>query len=243
MTSEVAARFPVHTVLSGPAGGVAAAVNLGRLTGDPLLMAYDMGGTGTDVCRVGALEPTRTTEQHIAGLPNRTPQIEMNSIGAGGGSVAWLDTAGALRVGPLSAGVDPGPACYGCGGVQPTITDANLVLGRIPGDVPLAGEVPLHADPARRALATLLDRVPGLADETALAEGIVRIAVARMVSAIKEISIAKGHDPRDFVLVAYGGRRADARGLHRGGAGDAEGDRPAGARQLLGPRFADFRPP
>jgi len=249
MTSEVAARFPVHTVLSGPAGGVAAAVNLGRLTGHPNLITYDMGGTSTDVCLVEALEPTLTTEQHIAGLPNRTPQIEINSIGAGGGSVAWLDTAGALRVGPLSAGVDPGPACYGCGGVQPTITDANLVLGRIPGDVPLAGEVPLHADPARRALATLLDRVPGLADETALAEGIVRIAVARMVSAIKEISIAKGHDPRDFVLVAYGGAgprvllggalrpRPDAAHAHGQGRRDRRGLRRlqppgAGCRQL-----------
>jgi N-methylhydantoinase A len=205
MTSDVAARFPVHTVLSGPAGGVAAAINLGRLTGHPNFITYDMGGTSTDVSLVEALEPTLTTEQHITGLPNRTPQIEINSIGAGGGSVAWVDTGGALRVGPLSAGADPGPACYGRGGVQPTITDANLVLGRIPADFPLAGEVTLHADPARRALATLLDRVPGVADETALAEGIVRIAMARMVSAIKEISIAKGHDPRDFVLVAYGG--------------------------------------
>lgn len=205
MTADVAARFPVHTVLSGPAGGVAAAVNLGRLTGHPNLIAYDMGGTSTDVCLVEALEPTLTTEQHIAGLPNRTPQIEINSIGAGGGSVAWLDAGGALRVGPRSAGADPGPACYGRGGVEPTITDANLVLGRVPGDVPLAGEVALDVERARRALATLRDRVPGLADEAALAEGVVRIAVARMVSAIKEISIAKGHDPRDFVLLAYGG--------------------------------------
>jgi N-methylhydantoinase A len=204
-TSQVAARFPVHTVLSGPAGGVAAAVNLGRLTGFRNLITYDMGGTSTDVCLVEDLEPTLTTEQHIAGLPNRTPQIEINSIGAGGGSVAWLDAGGALRVGPRSAGADPGPACYARGGREPTITDANLILHRIPGDVPLAGEVALDEDSARQAMRTLLGRVPGLAHEAALAEGVVRIAVARMVGAIKEISIAKGHDPRDFVLVAYGG--------------------------------------
>lgn len=205
MTSEVAARFPVHTVLSGPAGGVAAAVELGRLIGQPNLITYDMGGTSTDVCLVEDLQPALTTEQHIAGLPNRTPQIEINSIGAGGGSVAWLDAGGALRVGPRSAGADPGPACYGRGGTEPTITDANLVLHRASADVPLAGEVVLDEARARQAMRTLLDRVPALAGEAPLAEGIVRIAVARMVGAIKEISIARGHDPRDFVLVAYGG--------------------------------------
>jgi N-methylhydantoinase A len=205
MTAEVAARFPVHSVLSGPAGGVAAAVHLGRLTGHDNLITYDMGGTSTDVCLVEGLEPTLTTEQHIAGLPNRTPQIEINSIGAGGGSVAWLDAGGALRVGPRSAGADPGPACYGRGGTEPTITDANLVLGRVSAETPLAGEVALVLTRAQQALATLRGRVAGLADEAALAEGIVRIAVTRMVGAIKEISIAKGHDPRDFTLVAYGG--------------------------------------
>jgi N-methylhydantoinase A len=203
--ADVAARFPVHTVLSGPAGGVAAAVNLGRLIGAPNLITYDMGGTSTDVCLIEDLEPVLTTEQHIAGLPNRTAQIEINSIGAGGGSVAWIDDGGALRVGPRSAGADPGPACYGRGGTEATITDADLVLRWLGDDVPLAGEVSLDSKRAQQALRTLLPRVPGVADEAALAEGIVRIAVARMVGAIKEISIAKGHDPRDFALVAYGG--------------------------------------
>jgi N-methylhydantoinase A len=203
--AEVAAHFPVHTVLSGPAGGVAAAVNLGRLAGLRNLVTYDMGGTSTDVCLIEDLEPVLTTEQQIAGLPNRTPQIEINSIGAGGGSVAWIDDGGALRVGPRSAGADPGPVCYGRGGSEPTITDANLVLGRVPGDVPLAGEVALDEKLARQALRALRGHAPDVADEPALAEAIVRIAVARMVSAIKEISIAKGHDPRDFALVAYGG--------------------------------------
>jgi N-methylhydantoinase A len=205
MSSDLAARFPVHTVLSGPAGGVAAAASLGRLIGCPNLITYDMGGTSTDVCLVEDLEPSLTTEQHIAGLPNRTPQIEINSIGAGGGSIAWLDAAGALRVGPRSAGAIPGPACYGRGGTDPTITDANIVLHRVAPEVPLAGVVKLNEEMARHALGSLLGRVPGLSGEEALAEGIIRIAVARMVGAIKEISIAKGHDPRDFVLVAYGG--------------------------------------
>ncbi|MGH7335267.1 MAG: hydantoinase/oxoprolinase family protein [Candidatus Rokuibacteriota bacterium] len=205
MSSDLAARFPVHTVLSGPAGGVAAAVSLGRLVGCPNLITYDMGGTSTDVCLVEDLEPALTTEQHIAGLPNRTSQIEINSIGAGGGSIAWLDAAGALRVGPRSAGAVPGPACYGRGGTEPTITDANIVLHRVAPEVPLAGVVKLDGALARHALGSLLGRVAGLSGEEALAEGIIRIAVARMVSAIKEISIAKGHDPRDFVLLAYGG--------------------------------------
>ena len=203
--AEVAARYPVHTVLSGPAGGVAAAVSLGRLTGHRNLITYDMGGTSTDVCLIEDLEPALTTEQHIGGLPNRTPQIEINSIGAGGGSIAWLDAGGALRVGPRSAGADPGPACYGRGGMEPTITDANVVLGRAGTDVPLAGEIELDAEHARRALARLGAGLPELDGVDAVAEGVVRLAVARMVSAIKEISIARGHDPRDFTLVAYGG--------------------------------------
>jgi N-methylhydantoinase A len=205
MTAPVAARFPVHTVLSGPAGGVAAALDLGRLIGVSNLITYDMGGTSTDVCLIEGLDAALTTEQHISGLPNRTPQIEINSIGAGGGSVAWIDVGGALRVGPRSAGAEPGPACYGRGGTEPTITDANLLLGRISGDQPLAGEVGLDVERARAAVASLLGRVPGVSGEALLGDGIIRIAVARMVSAIKEISIAKGHDPRDFTLLAYGG--------------------------------------
>src|SRR5262249_17985856 len=148
--SEVAARFPVHTVLSGPAGGVAAALHLGEITGLANLITCDMGGTSTDVCLIEQLEATLSTDQHIAGLPNRTPQIEINSIGAAGGSLAWLDAGETLRVGPRSAGARPGPACYGRGGFEPTITDANLLLGRVAADVPLAGEVTLDEALARR---------------------------------------------------------------------------------------------
>src|SRR5262249_58426910 len=162
-TAEVAARLPVHTVLSGPAGGVAAALHLGRITGLSNLITCDMGGTSTDVCLIEQLEATLSTEQHIAGLPNLTPQIEINSIGAGGGSLAWLDAGDTLRVGPKSAGAAPGPACYGRGGVEPTITDANLLLGRVPADAPLAGEGELGAGLARRPARGLAEGVPGLA--------------------------------------------------------------------------------
>src|SRR5262249_10867165 len=132
-------------------------------------------------------------------------QIEINSIGAGGGSLAWLDAGETLRVGPRSAGVTPGPACYGRGGIEPTITDSNLLLGRVAGDPPPARAGKLADETAGDALARLLVRIPGLGGEADLADGIIRIATARMVGAIKEISIAKGHDPRDFTLLAYGG--------------------------------------
>ncbi|MFQ5830427.1 MAG: hydantoinase/oxoprolinase family protein [Candidatus Methylomirabilia bacterium] len=204
VTAQRAALFPVHTVLSGPAGGVAAAVYLGQALGVENLITYDMGGTSTDVCLIERLEVPVTTEQYIAEYPNRTPQIEIKSVGAGGGSLAWLDAGGVLKVGPRSAGADPGPACYGRGGREPTVTDANLLLHRLNPRARLAGEIALDEELARQAMWQLNERLRGL-DEDRLAEGIIRIAVARMVSAIKEISIAKGYDPRDFVLLAYGG--------------------------------------
>jgi len=146
-----------------------------------------------------------TNEQFISDFPNRTPQIEINSVGAGGGSIAWLDAGRILKVGPRSAGAAPGPACYGRGGVEATVTDANVVLRRLSSGMRLAGgELAIEDALARGALERLGGQVGGIGYE-ALAEGVVRIAVARMVSAIKEISISKGHDPRDFALVAYGG--------------------------------------
>ena len=201
---ERAARFPVHTVLSGPAGGVAAAVHVGAQLGLTNVITYDMGGTSTDVCLIPELEPPLTGEQMIAGFPNRTPQIEINSVGAGGGSVAWLDIGDILKVGPRSAGAVPGPACYGRGGTEPTVSDANLVLHRLRPGARLGDEITLDEGRAAHALDALAARLPGL-DRLRLAEGIVKIAVVRMVSAIKEISIARGFDPRDFALLAYGG--------------------------------------
>ena len=200
-----ARRLPVQTVLSGPAGGVAASVELGQRLGIENLITYDMGGTSTDVCLVEGLRAPLTTEQMVAGYPNRTPQVEIVTIGAGGGSIAWLDGGETLAVGPRSAGADPGPAAYGRGGAEPTVTDANLVLGRLASETKLASTLTLDGSLARNSLDRLSARFGGAIETHALADGVVRIAVARMVSAIKEISIAKGYDPRDFVLLAYGG--------------------------------------
>ena len=203
-SAERARRLPVQTVLSGPAGGVAASVELGQRLGVENLITYDMGGTSTDVCLVEELRAPLTTEQMIAGYPNRTPQVEIVTIGAGGGSIAWLDGGETLAVGPRSAGADPGPAAYERGGTEPTVTDANLVLGRLASETKLASTLALDGSLARASLERLATRF-GSIEAHALADGVVRIAVARMVSAIKEISIAKGYDPRDFVLLAYGG--------------------------------------
>ena len=126
-----AKKFPIQTVLSGPAGGVAAAVNLGRVLGLNNMITYDMGGTSTDVCLIQGLSIPLTTEQYINQYPIRAPQIEINTVGAGGGSIAWMDDGQILKVGPRSAGATPGPACYGCGGNEPTVTDANIILGRL----------------------------------------------------------------------------------------------------------------
>ena len=201
-TAERARRLPVATVLSGPAGGVAAAAHLGRRLALPNLITCDMGGTSTDVCLIEDLVVPLTNEQFVGPYANRTPQTEINAVGAGGGSVAWRDAGDILMVGPRSAGADPGPACYGQGGREPTVTDANVVLHRLEPGVRLAGRIALDEGLARRAIRTL--GLASLTDEAA-AEGVVRIAVARMVSAIKQISVAKGYDPRDFTLVAYGG--------------------------------------
>ena len=203
VTAERAARLPVHTVLSGPAGGVAAAVHLGASLGLKNLITYDMGGTSTDVCLIEDLGVPVTSEQFIDHLPIRTPQIEINSVGAGGGSIAWMDAGKILKVGPRSAGAAPGPACYGQGGTEPTVTDANLAIGRLAPSLKLAGSVALDEAIAKSVVKRIGSSL-GITLEEA-ADGIVRIAVARMVSAIKEISVARGYDPRDFALMAFGG--------------------------------------
>ncbi len=202
-TAERAQRLPISTVLSGPAGGVAATVDLGSRLGIENLITYDMGGTSTDVCLIERLQIPVTNEQRIGDYANRTPQIEINAVGAGGGSIGWLDAGEILKVGPHSAGAAPGPACYGQGGDQPTVTDANLVLQRLRPDSTLAGHLRLDRDRAIEALQPIMQKLD--LDAPTLADGIIRIAVARMVTAIKEVSIARGFDPRDFALCAYGG--------------------------------------
>jgi N-methylhydantoinase A len=204
MTTETARRLPIRTIFSGPAGGVSQACHVGATTGIRDFITYDMGGTSTDVCLVRDLAPVMTADSMVGAFPVKVPQIDMHTVGAGGGSIAWLDVDGSLQVGPRSAGAAPGPAAYGLGGVEPTVTDANVVLGRIGSRRRLGGRIALDPARARAAVAALAERLGGLGVE-ALAEGIVRIAVARMTSAIREISIQRGHDPRDFTLIAFGG--------------------------------------
>jgi N-methylhydantoinase A len=204
MTVDTARRLPIRTIVSGPAGGVSQACFLAAHAGLDDFITYDMGGTSTDVCLVRGRTPATTTETEIGAFPVKVPQIDIHTVGAGGGSLAWLDVDASLQVGPRSAGARPGPAAYGLGGREPTVTDANVVLGRMGTERTLGGAIRLDAARAREAVAGLAERLGALGVE-ALAEGIVRIAVARMTSSIREITIARGHDPRDFTLLAFGG--------------------------------------
>src|SRR5713101_2781644 len=204
MTVDTARRLPIKTIVSGPAGGVSQACFLAGHAGLGDFITYDMGGTSTDVCLVRGGLPLTTVDNEVGAFPVKVPQIDIRTVGAGGGSIAWIDVDGSLQVGPRSAGARPGPAAYGLGGGEATVTDANVVLGRMGIDRPLGGAIRLDAGRARDAVASLATRVGGLTLHE-LAEGIVRIAVARMTSSIREVSIARGHDPRDFTLVAYGG--------------------------------------
>src|SRR5256885_4134833 len=204
MPPERARGLPIKTIFSGPAGGVSQACFVGAASGVRDLITYDMGGTSTDVCLVRDLSPLTTSDGMVGAFPVKVPQLDMHTVGAGGGSLAWLDLDGSLQVGPRSAGANPGPAAYGLGGTEPTVTDANVVLGRIGATRRLGGTIALDAGRARAAVADLARRMGGTLCVEALADGIVRIAVARMTSALREISVQPGHDPRDFTLVAFG---------------------------------------
>ncbi len=197
-----AAGHAALIVLSGPAGGAAAAALLADRCGEPDLVCFDMGGTSCDVCVVEGGRVRETTHREVGGRPLALPMVDIHTVGAGGGSIAWRDAGGALRVGPRSAGADPGPACYGRGGTEPTVTDADLVLGRIDAGVPLAG-VALDAAAAHAAVGRLGGEL-GL-DERACAEGIVRVADTEMVRALRVMTVERGVDPRDFALLAFGG--------------------------------------
>ncbi|MDQ4007556.1 MAG: hydantoinase/oxoprolinase family protein, partial [Actinomycetota bacterium] len=196
--TDFAAAAPVHTLLSGPAAGVVAAGAVARTAGFADAIAFDMGGTSTDVCLVRDGRPEVSTSAEMAGLPFRTPAVGIHTVGAGGGSIAWMDTGGALRVGPHSAGADPGPACYGRGGAEPTVTDAHCLLGHLDPDRELGGGLRLDAGAARRALA----RLPGSADG---AHGMLAVVRATMARALRRVSIERGVDPAGLALVAYGG--------------------------------------
>ena len=205
MTTDTARRLPIRTILSGPAGGVSQACFVGAAAGVRSFITYDMGGTSTDVCLVHDLTPATTSDTMIGAFPVKAAQLDIHTVGAGGGSIAWLDVDASLQVGPRSARASPGPAAYGLGGTEPTVTDANVVLGRIGGARRLGGRIEIDPGAARAVVSDLAKRMGGGLSLEALAEGIVTIAVARMTSAIREISIQRGHDPRDFTLVAFGG--------------------------------------
>jgi len=205
---STAAREPVRTVLSGPAGGVVGAVATARASGFDQIITFDMGGTSTDVSLVES-EITTATDAQIAGLPVSVPMLDIHTVGAGGGSLARFDAAGVLHVGPESSGADPGPICYGRG-LQPTVTDANLLLGRLQPRRFLGGDFALDLDRTRRITQAWLKRQGSkLALET-FAAGVVRVVNATMEKAIRVVSIERGRDPRHFALVAFGG----AGGLH-----------------------------
>lgn len=203
MSVRQARRFPVRTALSGPAGGVIGAAYSARRSGRSEVITLDMGGTSADVCLIRGSEAGIAFEGGIGGFPVRLPMVDVNAVGAGGGSVAWIDVDGLMKVGPVSAGADPGPACYGLGGDQPTVTDANLILGRLSAKGLLAGRMPLDVDLATRAFDELGGRLGLPTVRTAL--GCIDIVVSNMVRAIRAVSVERGHDPRHFALMAFGG--------------------------------------
>jgi N-methylhydantoinase A len=198
-----AARAGAWSVLSGPAGGAVGASLLARACGDGNALGIDMGGTSCDVCVVEGGEVRRTDSRRIEGRVIQLPMVDVHTVGAGGGSIGWRDPGGALRVGPRSAGAEPGPACYGRGGEQPTVTDANLLLGRLAPDSTLAGGVELDPEAARTAVAALADSLG--VGELETAEGIVRVADQEMVRALRVVTVERGVDPRRFALLPFGG--------------------------------------
>src|SRR5262245_15275050 len=204
MTVESALTRPVHTVLSGPAGGVIAATHFAGLVGGGPIVTMDIGGTSTDVSLIRDGRPETTRNARIGQVPIRLPVVDINAIGAGGGSIAWIDDGGALRVGPISAEAVPGPACDGQVGARPTISDANLVLGRLDGETRLAGSLRLDVEAARRAVHDHVAAPLGL-DLVAAAAGILRVAHANIVRGIRVVSVERGHDPRQCTLVPFGG--------------------------------------
>ena len=205
---QAAAREPVRTVLSGPAGGLVGAVAVAARSGFPRVLSFDMGGTSTDVALVeGAARPG--SQAAVAGFPVGVPMLDIHTVGAGGGSLARFDAGGALRVGPESAGADPGPICYGRG-VQPTVTDANLILGRLRADRFLGGEFKLDVERTRRITADWLKKQGSRLTMEQFATGVLQVVNANMERALRVVSIERGYDPREFALVAFGG----AGGLH-----------------------------
>ena len=226
VSPDAVRRMPVNTFFSGPAGGVIGTRALGEQLGARDLIAFDMGGTSTDVCLIRNLEPAQKSQREMAGFPVRTRTIDIHTIGAGGGSIAWVDAGGLLKVGPMSAGAVPGPAAYGRGGAKPTVTDANVVLGRLNPKTLLGGRMVVYPARARNAIEKQLCEPLGM-DLFQAAAGVLDIVNANMMGAVRVISIEQGEDPRGFALVAFGG----AGPLHA-----ADIARSMGIRQVIVPR-------
>jgi len=237
LSARQAAKHAVRTVLSGPAGGVIGALETARHSGYRCILGFDMGGTSTDVSLADGA-PRETTESVVDGLPIRVPMLDIHTVGAGGGSIARVDAGGLLRVGPESAGAEPGPACYGTG-TEATVTDAHVVLGRINEAQLLGGAMTIDVERARAAVSILARQMK--VSDIAAAEGILRVANANMERAIRAVSIERGYDPRDFALVAFGG----SGGLHACEIAEELGVRTvivpqhAGALSALGMLMAD----
>ncbi len=203
MSPQRAREFPVRTALSGPAAGAIGAAHAARQTGRKNIITLDMGGTSADVALIRDYKIDLAFDRDVAGFPIRMPCVDVETVGAGGGSVAWFDRDGLLKVGPISAGADPGPACYGRGGEQPTVTDANLILGRLSSRGLLDGDMGLDPGLSRAAYQPIADRLGFSPERTA--HGVLGIVVANMVRTIRTISVERGYDPRDFVLMPFGG--------------------------------------
>jgi len=203
MSVARARHMPIRTALSGPAAGAVGAIHMARLSGVPDVISLDMGGTSADVALIRDYTAGTTFNKWIEGYPARIASLDINAVGAGGGSIAWFDRDGLMKIGPQSAGALPGPACYGRGGVQATVTDANLVLGRLSPRGLLGGGMALDEDLARKAIAPLAERLGFTVERTA--HGMLGIVVANMVRAIRAVSVERGHDPRAFALLPFGG--------------------------------------
>ncbi len=202
LSADEVVHQPISTVLSGPAAGALGAAVVAGQAGVPSVLTLDGGGTSTDVAVVVDGQPALTTEGTVGGYPCRVPMVDVVTVGAGGGSVAWFGPDGALKVGPRSAGAEPGPLCYGRGGSEPTVTDAHLVLGRIPPHL-LGGEVPLDPAAARAGLAALADRLGGSVEQAAA--GVLELSAWTQANALRQVTVARGVDVRDFTLVTFGG--------------------------------------
>jgi N-methylhydantoinase A len=224
VSPDAVRRLPINTFFSGPAGGVVGSVGIGEELGRSNLITFDMGGTSTDVCLIRDGEPAKKSERMMGGFPVRARTLDIHTIGAGGGSIAWVDSGGLLKVGPQSAGAFPGPAAYGRGGDQPTVTDANVVLGRLNPVALLGGRMAMYPDRSHAAIEALADTL-GI-DAVHAAAGVVEIINVNMMGAVRVISVEQGEDPREFTLVAFGG----AGPLHA-----AEVARNMGMRKVLVP--------